>query len=67
MCEMCMCEMCMCVCVCVCACMCRGPILWDTTFNYMHLCTEWMYFNSCLLIIAERGYKEYGREDFDDK
>ena len=28
----------------------RGSILWDTTFSYMCLCTEWMYFNSSLLI-----------------
>ena len=28
----------------------RGPILWGTTFSYMYLCTEWMYFNSSLLI-----------------
>ena len=38
------------MCVCVCVCMCRVPILWDTTFSYMYLCTEWTYFNSSLLI-----------------
>ena len=38
----CVCEcLCVCVCVCVCMqCMYRGPIIWDTTFSCMDLCTE---------------------------
>ena len=41
-----------CVTVCMCMeCMYRRSILWDTTFSYMCLCTEWMYsINSSLLI-----------------
>ena len=60
-----------CVTVCMCMqCMYSWSILWDTTFSYMYLCTEWMYFNFSLLIkgfIADRGYKEYGHKDFDNK
>ena len=33
-----------------CTCMYRRPIVWDTIFSYMHLCTEWMYLNSSSLI-----------------
>ena len=60
----------MCVCVRMHAMYVQRPILWDATCSSMYLCTECICLYSSFVekgIIRERGYKEYGHEDFYDK